>query len=213
MNALDFLLDVAALRDVDGRPGPFGLVPLSPDHVASLARRRQVPLPVVGSEVGTEDEHWAATVLLSELGTALASCLVADPAAGREILNAQMGAWAARPTLEDEVGPDELPGLDLEASALPRAPVPLSQYAREGDDAEGVVVKDATLAAFVLAAASILLTEAVNVHLSGYADRVRACAAPDCLRPFLDTSKASTRRFCSATCRARAWARRAATGA
>lgn len=202
-NALEFLLDVLGTR----HPGHRGSILPSPELVAEFARRRAVSLPALGWD-GDDEERWAATGMLRELRDSLAISLLGDDAAGREELNVLMSRWNALPALEVDVGPNEAPGLDLDATALPPAPLSPIALAHEGAAARSVAINDKQLTTFLTAVASTLLTLAVSIHLRGQAHRVRACGSSDCWRPFHDTSDAGVRRYCSATCRAREWARR-----
>ena len=114
--------------------------------------------------------------------------------------------WQARVSVEEELADHELPGVEVTASALPHVPLP-PWYERDPTLPRDTAGRCPTLGPFLLAVVGVLLTEATNIHLSGYADRVRPCEAPDCRTPFLDAGDGRRRRFCSPRCRARQSAR------
>lgn len=61
------------------------------------------------------------------LRTRLTDALAGDDAtAGREHLNHALEAWAARVPVEEELGEDDLPGVEVIAGDLP--PVPLQRW-------------------------------------------------------------------------------------
>lgn len=198
-----FLFELLAARRNPHAPAE----PLAPRVVAHVAHKHHVDLPDWDDSDVDELEDDTATDALQALRTQLTDSLVGeDASAGREVLNAALAAWSATVVLEEELGPDERPAVQIEATVLP--PVPLRPwYERKPELPRGMAERCPTVATFVLAVASVLLTEATNVHLSGHAERVRACEAPDCRTPFMDASDAARRRFCSARCRARQSAR------
>lgn len=200
---LGFLLDLLATRNNPHRPAP----PLAPLDIAAVAHQHRIALPEWDDSECDPFEDDTATDLLQTLRTQLTTALVdPDASAGREVLNQALVAWHALTLLEEELGPDELPGVEVEATVLP--PVPMRPwYERDPDLPRTTADRCPHVGTFVLAVASVLLTEATNIHLSGYADRVRACAAPDGRYPFIDAGDSGRRRYCSGRCRARQSAR------
>lgn len=208
-DALGFLFDMLAARE-----NPYTWAePLSPLQIATYARRRGVPLPSWDDPACDELEIETAVAVLRTLRTELTDALVGeDPIAGRESLNLALAAWDARLLLEEELAEDDLPGVEVIAGELP--PVPLQRWHRGSTDIPGATADRCPhVGAVVLAVASVLLTEATNIHLSGYAHRVRACAASACRRPYLDAGDAGRRRFCSGRCRSAQSARNRADAA
>lgn len=202
-NPLDFLLDLLARR----RNEWDSAEPLAPLFINDIARKHGVALPEWDISECDELEDDTASDLLQLLRTQLTTALVGeDSSAGREVLNQTLTDWHAVTHLEEELGSDELPGVEVEATRLPEIPLK-PWYERDPALPRAVADRCPTLQPFIIAVASVLLTEATNIHLSGYAERVRACAAPDCNAPFIDAGDAGRRRFCSARCRARTSAR------
>ena len=206
---LGFLLDLLVARANPHMPAP----PLPLDQVVARARQHGVELPSWDEEQCEPFEEDTAADALAALRTDLTDALVGeDSTAGREALNRALDTWQARFTLEEELGPDELPGVEVDATTIADVPLP-PWYARHPAIPRTALERCPNVLATVLAVASTLLTEATNIHLSGYAERVRACQAVNCRAPFIDAGDAGRRRFCSARCRARqsardkAWAR------
>lgn len=197
-DAMGFLFDVLGWR-----------ADLTPGGLRHFALRRGIPLPDTLNDSPDDEIEWgAAQDCITALRQGLAGSLLnGDATAGREALNRLLAAWGVHLLLEEELGPHELPGVELRATTVPPVPPRPHILFREGRDTPGIPLGERSVGPALLQAASVLLTEAANLHLSGYADRVGSCAAPDCRRPFLDTTQAGSRRFCSARCRARASAR------
>ena len=199
---LGFLLALLAARTNPHAPAQ----PLDPLDVMALARHR-IDLPALDVAQCEELEVDTATDVLQELRTHLTDALVpADASAGREVLNQVLDAWQAGCALEEELGPDELPGVELVARVLPPVPLPF-WYARVPGTPHATAERCPQAGPFLLGVASVLLSAATNIHLSGYADRGLACAAHDCARPFIDAGDSGRRRYCAPRCRARQSAR------
>lgn len=202
---LAFVFDLVAHRAVTwaGQPQP-----ISVEHVLHLAGRRGVRLPEPDWTRSDDDLEAAAERVLGSFVDGLADCLLDEGAAARESLNILLDAWSPQLALEEDLGSDDLPGVELVAGSIPAAPLTPYEMFHRGTDAVGVRLANTPLEPVLLATASVALTEVANIHLSGYADRVRRCGSRQCGRPFLDASPGGNRRWCSARCRAREGARR-----
>lgn len=200
---LGFLFDLLAART-----NPHAAArPMHLTEIAAAGRQRGVMLPTWDDAACEELEHDSATDALIMLRTQLTDALAGeDDSAGREVLNGALEAWGARVMLEEELGPTELPGVEVTATGMPAVPLK-PWFERRPEVPRDMSERCANTAHVVLAVASVLLTEATNIHLSGYAERVRPCDAYDCRTPFIDASDTGRRRFCSSRCRARASAR------
>ena len=200
---LGFLLEM-----LSSRPNPHAPAPALPVLAVALAAPRHgVDLPAWDESACDELEEDTARDALTTLRTQLSDALLGeDASAGRELLNQALDDWQARVSVEEELADHELPGVEVTASALPHVPLP-PWYERDPTLPRDTAARCPTLGPFLLAVVGVLLTEATNIHLSGYADRVRPCEAPDCRTPFLDAGDGRRRRFCSPRCRARQSAR------
>ncbi|MDO5534577.1 MAG: hypothetical protein Q4F65_08000, partial [Propionibacteriaceae bacterium] len=170
---LAFLLETLAARN-----NPYASAkPLQAWDVAQVARKHGVSLPTWDDTECEEVEQETAEEVLTVLRTRLTDALTGEDATGgREVLNELLESWQTRIALEEDLGESELPGVEVTATTLPTVELPY-WHARLADVPRDTAERCPHLTPILLAMASVLLTEATNIHLSGYADRVRPCEA------------------------------------